>query len=242
MELIDMEEKSLEKALDIYSTLITGQEVSRSNADTRELYEEYYGNQAVYDITNRLMKKLNLNVYEYEDSIYITAGDGNRIFGYTNDDMKRLLGLRVNKELYMVYFIMYNALLSFYQDSASFQVKEYVRLSDMLVQVSSYLSRITSDLSVYSMSELEEDSFKTIALLWDELPAVTSDDKDKNRASRASRVGYIKLTFNFLVAQKLFVEVEDRYYPTKRFKAIAENYFEEYKGRIYKALGGEADA
>ena len=112
----------------------------------------------------------------------------------------------------------------------------------MLEQVSSYLSRITSDLSVYSMSELEEDSFKTIALLWDELPAVTSDDKDKNRASRASRVGYIKLTFNFLVAQKLFVEVEDRYYPTKRFKAIAENYFEEYKGRIYKALGGEADA
>ncbi len=237
-----MEEKSLEKALDIYSTLITGQEVSRSNADTRELYEEYYGNQAVYDITNRLMKKLNLNVYEYEDSIYITAGDGNRIFGYTNDDMKRLLGLRVNKELYMVYFIMYNALLSFYQDSASYQVKEYVKLSDMLEQVSSYLSRITSDLSVYSMSELEEDSFKTIALLWDELPAVTSDDKDKNRASRASRVGYIKLTFNFLVAQKLFVEVEDRYYPTKRFKAIAENYFEEYKGRIYKVLGGEADA
>lgn len=237
-----MEEKSLEKALDIYSTLITGQEVSRSNPDTRELYEEYYGNQAVYDITNRLMKKLNLNVYEYEDSIYITAGDGNRIFGYTNDDMKRLLGLRVNKELYMVYFIMYNALLSFYQDSASYQVKEYVKLSDMLEQVSSYLSRITSDLSVYSMSELEEDSFKTIALLWDELPAVTSDDKDKNRASRASRVGYIKLTFNFLVAQKLFVEVEDRYYPTKRFKAIAENYFEEYKGRIYKVLGGGADA
>lgn len=237
-----MEEKSLEKALDIYSTLITGQEVSRSNADTRELYEEYYGNQAVYDITNRLMKKLNLNVYEYEDSIYITAGDGNRIFGYTNDDMKRLLGLRVNKELYMAYFIMYNALLSFYQDSASYQVKEYVKLSDMLEQVSSYLSRITSDLSVYSMNELEEDSFKTIALLWDELPAVTSDDKDKNRASRASRIGYIKLTFNFLVAQKLFVEVEDRYYPTKRFKAIAENYFEEYKGRIYKVLGGEADA
>ena len=237
-----MEEKSLEKALDIYSTLRTGQEVSRSNADTRELYEEYYGNQAVYDITNRLMKKLNLNVYEYEDSIYITAGDGNRIFGYTNDDMKRLLGLRVNKELYMAYFIMYNALLSFYQDSASYQVKEYVKLSDMLEQVSSYLSRITSDLSVYSMNELEEDSFKTIALLWDELPAVTSDDKDKNRASRASRIGYIKLTFNFLVAQKLFVEVEDRYYPTKRFKAIAENYFEEYKGRIYKVLGGEADA
>ncbi len=237
-----MEERSLDKALDIYSTLITGQEVSRSNPDTRELYEEYYSNQAVFDITNRLMKKLNLNVYEYEDSIYITAGDGNRIFGYTNDDMKKMLGLRLNKELYMAYFIIYNALLAFYQDSSSYQVKEYVKQEDLLEQVTSYLATITADISVYSMDELAEDSFKTIALLWDELPVVTSDDKDKNRASRASRVGFIKLTFNFLVAQKLFVEVEERYYPTKRFKAIAENYFEEYKGRIYKVLGGETDA
>ncbi|MBQ8318854.1 MAG: hypothetical protein IKL53_01755 [Lachnospiraceae bacterium] len=237
-----MEERSLDKALDIYSALITGQEVSRSNQDTRDMYEEYYSNSAVYDITNRLVKKLNLNIYEYNDSIYVTAGEGNRVFGYTNEDMKRQLGLRLNKELYMVYFIMYNALLSFYQDSASYQVKEYVKLEEMMESVSSYLMAITKDLSVYSMDDLEADSFKTIALLWDELPAVTSDDKDKNRASRASRTGYVKLTFNFLIAQKLFVEVEDRYYPTDRFKALVENYFEEYKGRIYKALGGEVDA
>ena len=237
-----MEERSLDKALDIYSALITGQEVSRSNQDTRDMYEEYYSNSAVFDITNRLVKKLNLNIYEYNESIYVTAGEGNRVFGYTNEDMKRQLGLRLNKELYMVYFIMYNALLSFYQDSASYQVKEYVKQEEIMEQVSSYLMAITKDLSVYSMEDLEAESFKTIALLWDELPAVTSDDKDKNRASRASRTGYVKLTFNFLIAQKLFVEVEDRYYPTDRFKALVENYFEEYKGRIYKALGGEVDA
>ncbi len=237
-----MEDRSLDKALDIYAALITGQEVSRSNQDTRDLYEEYYSNSAVYDITNKLIKKLNLNIYEYNDAIYMTAGEGNRIFGYTNEDMKRQLGLRLNKELYMVYFIMYNALLGFYQDSASYQVKEYIKLEEIMEQVSSYLMAITHDLSVYSMDELEADSFKTIALLWDELPAVTSDDKDKNRASRASRTGYVKLTFNFLIAQKLFAEVEDRYYPTDRFKALIENYFEEYKGRIYKVLGGEVDA
>lgn len=237
-----MEERSLDKALDIYAALITGKEISRSNPDTRDMYEEYYTNSAVYDITTKLVKKLNLDIYEYNDAIYVTAGEGNRIFGYTNDDMKRQLGLRLNKELYMVYFIMYNILLSFYQDSASYQVKEYAKLEDILEQISTYLSAITSDLSVYSMDELEEDSFKTIALLWDELPVVTSDEKDKNRASRASRTGYVKLTFNFLMEQKLFVSVEDRYYPTDRFKAVVENYFEEYKGRIYKVLGGEVDA
>jgi len=237
-----MEERSLDKALDIYSALITGQEISRSNPDTRELYEEFYSNASVYDITTRLLKKLNLNLYEHNEAIYVSPGEGNRVFGYTNDDMKRILGLRLNKELYMVYFIMYNSLLLFYQDSASYQVKESVRLEDVIEQVTAYLSSITADLSVYSMEELEEESFKTLALLWDELPVVTSEERDKNRASRASRSGYVKLAFNFMVAQHLFVEVDERYYPTDRFKAIVENYFEEYKGRIYKALGGETDA
>lgn len=237
-----MEERSLDKALDIYSALITGQEISRSNPDTRELYEEFYSNASVYDITTRLLKKLNLNLYEHNEAIYVSPGEGNRVFGYTNDDMKRILGLRLNKELYMVYFIMYNSLLLFYQDSASYQVKEYVRLEDVIEQVTAYLSSITADLSVYSMEELEEESFKALALLWDELPVVTSEERDKNRASRASRSGYVKLAFNFMVAQHLFVEVDERYYPTDRFKAIVENYFEEYKGRIYKALGGETDA
>lgn len=234
--------KSLDKALDIYAALITGQDISRSNPETRELYEEFYSNSAVYDITTKLLKKLNLSVYEYEESIYITAGEGNRIFGYTNDDMKKQLGLRLNKELYMVYFIMYNTLLLFYQDSATYQVKEYVKLEDILNQVSDYLSSITSDISVYAMDEISEESFKSLALLWDELPTVTSEDKDKNRASRASRTGYIKLALNFLNSQKLFVEVEGRYYPTNRFKAVVENYFEEYRGKIYKVLGGEDNA
>lgn len=237
-----MEERSLDKALEIYSTLITGQEVSRSNPDTRELYDEFYSNSAVYDITTKLMKKMNLSLYEYNDSIYITPGEGNKVYGYTNDDLKRIMGLRVNRELYMVYFIMYNALLMFYQDSATYQVKEYVKLEDMIEQVGSYLSTITNDISVYAMDDISEESFKSIALLWDELPAVTSEDKDKSRASKASKTGYVKLTFNFLISQKLFVEVEDRFYPTDRFKAIAENYFEEYRGKIYKVLGGEEDA
>ena len=237
-----MEERNLEKALDIYPALITGQEIARSNPNTRELYESFYSNAVVYDLVMRMMKKLNLNLYEYKEAIYVTAGEGNRIFGYTNDEMKRSLGLRLNKELYMVYFIVYNFLLLFYQDSASYQVKEYIRMEEVISQVSEYLSVITKDLSVYAMQEVEEESFKALALLWDELPLVTSDEKDKNRASRASKTGYVKLTCNFLQEQKLFVAVEDRYYPTDRFHAIVENYFEEYKGRLYKVLGGDADA
>ncbi len=72
----------------------------------------------------------------------------------------------------------------------------------------------------------------------DELPAVSHAvyDGEKTKASKASKAGYVKLTFNFLTAQKLFVENEERYYPTDRFKALCENYFEEYRGRLYQLL------
>ena len=237
-----MEEKSLQTALDIYAALVTGQTVSATDPETKDLYDAFYGDAAVYDITTALMKKLNLSLYEYNDALYMTAGDGNRVFGYTNEDMKRILGLKLNRELYMTYYVMYNVLLLFYRDSASYQVKEYVKTEEILEQVTSSLATVIKDLAIYSATDIEKEGFRSLALLWDELPVITGEERDRNKASRASRTGYVKLTMNFMIRENLFAAVQDRYYPTDRFKALAENYFEEYKGRLYQVLGGEKDA
>lgn len=238
-----METKNMDKAIEIYAKLISGEEVSRKNAENSALYDEFCSNAEVYDIVMNMMKKLNLSLYEYGDSLYITAGEGNRVFGYTNDDMKKLLGLRLNKELYLCYFLMYMTLIYFYKDSSSYQFREYVKPENIIDETGKYLADITRQLDVFAMDEVEQDSFKAIALLWDELPAVTGNhDGEAARASRASRAGYVKLIFNFMVAQRLFVENADRYYPTDRMKALSENYFEEYRGRLYTLLGGEEDA
>ena len=86
-----MESKNLDKAIEIYSKLISGEEICKKHPDNGPLYDEFYGNAEVYDIVMNMMKKMNLSLYEYNDSLYITAGEGNRVFGYTNDDMKKLL-------------------------------------------------------------------------------------------------------------------------------------------------------
>ena len=203
------------------------------------MYEEFYSNPEVYDITTKLLEKLNLKIYEYNESIFITPGEENKIFGYTNDEMKKVLGLKINKELYLVYFIIYNILLEFYNETSSFIHREYVKVEEIIKNVNEFFLNITNDISVYSLEEIELDSFKTIALLWDDLPMITSD---LNRASKASRIGYVKLTFNFLVSQSLFVENQERYYPTSRFHGIVTGYFEEYKGKIHSALGGNKNA
>lgn len=233
-----MDSRNMDKALDIYAKLTMGEEVRRSHPETGILYEEYFSNAEVYEILNRLLKKLNLNIYEYKEALYLTAGEGNRVFGYSNEELKRLIGLRYNKELYLGYFVMYQILLLFYQDSASYQFREYVKLEEIAKEVTGALSGITKDLSVYAMDDIEENSFKTIALLWEELPLVTNEDRDQLRASRASQMGFTKLICNFLLSQNLFVEVNERYYPTDRMKALTEQYFEDYRGRIYELLEG----
>ena len=230
-----MEMKNLEKAMDIYAKLVTGEDIKRGGANG-SLYDDYYGNAEVYEIVGIMLKKLNLNIYEYKESLFLSAGEGNRIFGYTNEELKKNIGVRYNRDLYLCYFIMYEILLSFYSDSASYQFKEYIKIEDVIEEVTKALSVFTKDIAVYDIEDEQQESFQTVALLWDELPASTGEKQEEIKASRASKASFVKLTFNFLVGENLFVEVNKRYYPTERFQAIVEHYFEEYRGQIYDSL------
>ena len=235
-----MEQRNLEKAVDIYARLMMGEEICRDSGANRTLYEEYTGNPEVYEIVNMITGRLNLQLYEYNNSLFLTAGDGNRVFGYSNEELKRLMGLRYNKELYLIYFIMYQVLLSFYTDTGIYQFVECVSLSEVLERVTKHLKKITAELSVLVQDEVEENSFKAIALLWDELPLTNVEESDVIRAARNSRMGMTKLALNFMVGQKLLIEAQERYYSTDRLRALSENYFEEYRGRLYEILKEEA--
>ena len=229
-------DKSMDKALDIYSALISGKTISAKDKETSELYNAFYSDSEVYDITTGLLQRLNLKIYEYGETIFITAGTGNKVFGYTNDDLKKSLGLRLNRELYLVYFIIYEALLQFYKTSDAYQIKDYVRVDELIEAVSRDLGRISSVDETYSQDEVNDGSFKAVALLWDSLPPMISEDRDRNKASRGSRMGYMKLASNLLSSEGIFTVVDDRMYPTDRFHAIAENYFEDSGGALYSFL------
>ena len=234
-----MEEKVLSKAMDIFSMLMSGEEIAKNRPATSELYQIYYSNAEVYDLVTKLLARLNMSVYEYNETLFVTAGEGNKVFGYTNDDLKRIMGLRKNRELYLVYFIMYQALLFFYTDSATYQVRDYLRLEELLDAVSHAADRIVKENEVVNQTSREQEGFRSVALLWHELPLMVNEDKDRNKASRGSRLGFVKLTMNFLQGEKLFLTAEDRFYPTDRFRALAEGYFEDDKGRIRQLLSEE---
>jgi len=230
-----MDDQNLDKAMDIYTKLIAGEEIGQSvNAS---LYEEYRTNAQVYDLLDTLIKKSNLSLYEYSEGLYMTAGDKNRIFGFTNDELKKVIGLRLNKELYLAYFIIYHIIVLFYSDSRDMSRCEYVKVEDVISEVTISLEEVMMGGDALVLSEIEENSFSTVALLWEEMPLMpNNDDLTSLKAARGSKIGIIKLIFNFLISQGLFLESGDKYYAKNRFRALVENYYGEYKGRLYEIV------
>lgn len=230
-----METKNLDKALDIVALLLSGKEVSE-HGSSASLYQEYNNNGEVYDIVNMSFKKMNINLYEYNNSLYVSAGGNNRAFGYSNEELRRQIGVRNNKELYLAYFVIYNVLTFFYPASDSSTYAEFVHIEEIIANVDSSVSGIIDKKIGIVLSEIEENSFRQIALSWDELPAANAEDAAGMRAARNSKFGFVKLVMNFLVGQELLAEAQERYYPQDRLKALAESYFEDYKGRLIEVM------
>lgn len=240
-----MENKNLDKAMDIFSRLLMGEEVSKN--ENVDLYEAFSSNAEVADILDTVLKKANLRLYEYNYSLYLSSGEKNRVFGFTNDELKKMIGLRLNKELLLAYFIIFETVTLFYRDSGTFSHTEYVRAENVIEKVSAALRGIMPQLTTLAKNEAEDNSFRTIALLWEDMPMTTNnEDTSTLKAARGTKVGFVKLVFNFLVDQRLFYETGGRYYARDRFKALVENYYEDARGRLYEITeqlgGGEPDA
>lgn len=233
-----MDERDLDKALDIMARLMAGEEVGGAAKANMSLYEDYISNSGVYDCVHRIAKRLHLSLYEYKDGLYMTAGEKNRVFGYSNEELKKAMGIRLNKELYLCYFIIYNIVSVFYNDSSSSTFVEYIKAEDVILAVDDALRGVLRNMEILSLNEVEENSFRQLALLWEDLPTATMEETTF-RAARNSKAGYVKLVFNFLGSQQLFLEQEDRYYPKDRMRALIEDYFEEYQGRLHEILSAK---
>lgn len=234
-----MESKNLDKAMDIVGKLIACEEVSEAGANAL-MYQEYSTNSEVYDIVHQIVKRLNLTIYEYNNSLFVSAGENNRVFGYTNEELRNKLGVKLNKELYLAYFVMYTTLTLFYSNSQSFTYTEFVGIEDVVKAVDVEFEGIFDKSKGIVLDEVEENSIKQIALTWDELPTITTQDSLGARAARNSKAGFVKMVFNFMVDQSLLAEGAGRFYPTDRLKALMENYFEEYRGHLATLLSKDS--
>ena len=64
-----MESRNIEKALEISAKLAAGETVSEQGTNAA-LYQEYSTNPEVYDMVLLSLKKMELSVYEYNNSLF----------------------------------------------------------------------------------------------------------------------------------------------------------------------------
>ncbi len=229
-----MNDKNFNLAMEVFQALLIGEEISMDSGKNADLYEAYTGNAQVNDMVDHMLNTLNLKLYDYNYSLFVSAGTNNRVFGYSNEELKRSMGLRLNRELYLTYYIIFSIMTCFYSDSATYTFTEYIKINDVIEAVERSLRSSIQNINLLVRNELEETSFETLAITWDELPVMSNEDAQGIRAGRGSKAGYVKLVFNFLISQNLFVEAQERYYPTIRFHAIIKNYFEQEQGRLFE--------
>ena len=209
-----MESRNIEKALEISAKLAAGETVSEQGTNAA-LYQEYSTNPEVYDMVLLSLKKMELSVYEYNNSLFAAPKAHGSLFGYSNEALRRELGLRTN--------------------GISATYAEFVRVEDIVRKVDDTTAGIVDKKNGFVLSEIEENSFRSLALSWDSLPAATVELSEL-RAAKNSKSGFVKLVCNFLVSQQLLSDNQERYYPTDRFRAVVENYFDESRGRIMELL------
>ena len=131
------------------------------------LYQEYSTNPEVYDMVLLSLKKMELSVYEYNNSLFAAPKAHGSLFGYSNEALRRELGLRTNGELYLAYFIIYNIIMEFYTDTISATYAEFVRVEDIVRKVDDTTAGIVDKKNGFVLSEIEENSFRSLALSWD---------------------------------------------------------------------------
>ena len=143
----------------------------------------------------------------------------------------------MNSELFLAYLIIYDVMTLFYETTSGEAALAYVKTDMVIESTTSLLSGVMARLESIVQNDIEENSFRTLALLWDELPLMAeNDDISTLKAARGSKTGFIKLVFNFLISQDLFAESAGKYYITDRMRALIENYYDSCKGRLYEVI------
>ena len=150
-----MESRNIEKALEISAKLAAGETVSEQGTNAA-LYQEYSTNPEVYDMVLLSLKKMELSVYEYNNSLFAAPKAHGSLFGYSNEALRRELGLRTNGELYLAYFIIYNIIMEFYTDTISATYAEFVRVEDIVRKVDDTTAGIVDKKNGFVLSEIEE--------------------------------------------------------------------------------------
>ena len=238
-------DENLDLALEVVNTLIQNKEISKEKNLT--LYQNYVNSSEVGNLTDKIAEKMGFEIYQMDNTLNLCVMLDNKIFGYTNEELKRKVKmLNKNEDIYLMYFIILTIITCFYRESGLSSPRSYLSLSELLETIDIKFKSLVKD-DIEKTSKENEYNFVDIKNVWDRLQDAREDIVS---GGKNDKISFVKLVLNFLEEEKLIYFDEERQIIsiTTRFKAIVYFYFEnskENKNRLLEYvynLGGDEDA
>ncbi len=242
---MEMLEENMDIALDIINTLLQSKEISKT--ENPFLYQNYVNNTEVGNLTDKIAEKMGFNIYRLDNTLILCVMLDNKVFGYTNEELKRKMKiLNKNEDIYLMYFIILTIITCFYKESGSNSPRSYLKLEELLETIGIKFESLVKE-DIEQVSKEKEYNFRDIKRVWERL----SDGREEIvSGGKNDKISFVKLVLRFMEEEKLIFFEEERQIIsiTTRFKAIVYFYFEyskENKNKLLEYvydLGGKEDA
>lgn len=219
--------ESTQKSMMIIKELLIGNEVSDlKNRDIKEIYKL---ESSVANEIDEILDIFDLDMFEgQEGELFIVPRVENIIFGYKNEEMRNMLKVETNLELYLSYFIIYCLMTMFYKDTTGRTGREFLSVDDLCEEVNLKLELLKSSLEDEKISVSELDNPEGCQALIDywfnktpdtNLNSATVNEKDYKSKSK---IGYCNRVLLFFENQNLlfFDKMTYKYSPKDKFKTV----------------------
>jgi hypothetical protein len=204
----------------------TGKIVKKSNATLFSLYQQI----EIRDIIEELIEeKAKVKIFEADDVIYMVPHIDNRLYNYTNAELRDRIKLKSNKELYLTYLVMLILLAKFYNsDNQSLSTRSYVTIEEMERTVEEKMNDFDH---LLKESENPEEKAEELGLdlegtleFWRSLP-VFNEQAKKIEMTDKNRIGFLLKVFRFMEDEGLVLIRERELSLTKKMEEIVTHYY-----------------
>lgn len=223
-----MDGEKIRKASEIFNTLLQKKQVTEK--DDQILFNYYVYDDDIQIALDNILEGLGFYLYNYRNGLYLSVKKDNKVFGFSNEELKSLLGLKLNNQLYLCYFIMYTVILSFYHESSTNTQVDYIKNYSLMEKVTEKLKAYAVDKS--ELEEDKEDGFYYMNKIWntyDDVSVNATEDDAHDKTGTNTKIALVNRVLKFMTEQGLLRKsIEEKTFePTLRLRAIIANYYDD---------------
>jgi hypothetical protein len=218
---------SVRKAFRIILDLIGKSEIKKTDDPIQ--FNDYEDPEISY-LVHLLEEEAGIIIIRTGDTLYYSPRVDNKLLGFTNAELRKILRLSNNTELYVVYIIILAIMIKFYNGE---DYNNKCRTMLKIEELENYITKKMESVSVLDNNkdgEIDEAlsyNFTSAAKLWLHTPKY--DEKIiQHSLARGTRVSFIFKTVYFLRDQGLAnIDNENEIFTTNKMDALVMGYYPE---------------